>query len=78
MKITRYDIESDENYDHWIGPTDDGDYVQFEEYEKLRKALEKIHNYPDDPIWRDNRDDAANEIIRIAGEAIGLSELFED
>lgn len=78
MKITRYDIESDENYDTWIGPSEIGDYVLYEDYEKLYEALEKIHNYPDEPIWWDDRDDAANEMVRIAGEVIGLSELFED
>ncbi len=51
----------------------DGDLVKFEDYKKLHDALEKIHNYPEeDTMWDDDRDDAAWEIVSIAGRTLNL------
>jgi hypothetical protein len=52
----------------------DGDYVKFEDYEKLQKALKIIYHYDDNKIWWVDRDDAANGMLRIAGVALGLEE----
>lgn len=52
---------------------DDGDLVKFEDYKKLYDALLQIHNYPEeDSLWQDARDDAAWEIVSIAGRALNL------
>jgi len=37
---------------------------------ELVKALEKIASYDDEPIWNDDRDDAANEMLELAREAL--------
>jgi hypothetical protein len=51
-----------------------GDIVKFEDYEKLYDALYRIHNYPEeDSLWDDDRDDAAWEIVEIAGRALNLT-----
>jgi hypothetical protein len=63
--VTEYD-------DSWMEESKTGEYVLFEEYKKLYDALNKIHNYPNvESIWDDDRDDAAWDIVTIAGVAIG-------
>lgn len=52
-----------------------GEYVKFEDYEKLYDALYRIHIYPEDePLWDDDRDDAAWEIVNIASSALNLKD----
>lgn len=46
----------------------------FDEVKKLRTALFKIANYDEEPIWFDDRDDAANDMLRIARVSLGLEE----
>ncbi len=41
------------------------------EVEVFRLALLCIARMPEDSIWRDDRDDAANEMVDIAAEALG-------
>ncbi len=43
-----------------------------DELEKLRKALEKIAYYDEEPIWQDDRDDAAQNMLDIARQALGI------
>ncbi len=52
----------------------DGEYVIFDNYERLRKALKTIYHYDDNEIWWDDRDDAADEMMVIAGIALGMIE----
>jgi hypothetical protein len=37
---------------------------------ELEQALTKISNFPMEPIWQDDRDDAANEMVSIADAAL--------
>jgi hypothetical protein len=37
---------------------------------ELEAALRRIAQYDQEPIWMDSRDDAANEMIEIACEAL--------
>ena len=72
MNIKRYNFETEYD-DAWMGESDVGKYVLFEDYEKLYDALLQIHNYPEeDSLWQDARDDAAWEIVSIAGRALNL------
>lgn len=36
------------------------------------EALRKIEDYPQQPIWSDNRDDAADDIVNIASDALAM------
>lgn len=40
--------------------------------EKYKKALEKIATYDEESIWMDSRDDAADTMLYIARQALGL------
>lgn len=45
---------------------------------EMFSALKVIANYEEQPIWADSRDDAANDMIRIAQETLthpGMKEL---
>lgn len=44
------------------------------QFEKIEKALIRIANYQSEPIWNDDRDDAADEMVRIAERAISDKE----
>ena len=44
------------------------------ELEKFRSALEKIAHYDEESIWNDDRDDAADDMLSIARQALGLEE----
>lgn len=39
-------------------------------FPKLLAALEKIANYDEQPIWSDDRDDAADAMLELAREAL--------
>ncbi len=41
------------------------------EVEVFRLALLRIARMPEEPIWSDDRDDAANEMVEIAEVALG-------
>lgn len=70
MRNTRY------KWDNAGGvlPSECGEYVSFQDHEKLQKALERIFYYNQEDIWWDSRDDAANDMLKIAGVALGLEE----
>lgn len=42
--------------------------------DRLTLALHEIANYDQQPIWDDDRDDAANAMLYIARQALGLEE----
>lgn len=39
--------------------------------EVFRLALMRIASMPSESLWRDDRDDAANEMVRLANKALG-------
>ncbi len=45
-----------------------------DELEKFRKALEEIAYYDEESIWQDDRDDAADNMLSIARQALGIEE----
>jgi hypothetical protein len=45
-----------------------------ETIQKFGEALEKIANYDQESIWSDSRDDAADNMLAIAREALGWKE----
>jgi hypothetical protein len=45
-----------------------------EELERFREALQKIAQYDDYPIWYDDRDEAADNMMYIARKALGMEE----
>lgn len=72
MNVKRYKFTT--LYDNsWMEESSYGEYVKFEDYEKLYVALEQIHNFPDnESIWTDSCIDAAWDMVEISGLAIGV------
>lgn len=73
---TRYWPTNGPNYE-----ATDGQFVLYTDYaellaenKRMHEALEKIARYDDEPIWFDDRDDAADGMLHIARAALGEEE----
>ena len=52
--------------------------IKKSEYEAIVKALTKISNFEDEPIWSDDRDVSAQQIIDIAENTLNGCYTYED
>lgn len=66
----RHRVENRDDFSHYFDMTG----VLAQHARELEATLQKIATYDEEPIWDDDRDDAANDMLRIAREALGQGE----